>query len=141
MPRRFRAINLLEELDEPGEYYIDRDKRERSYFWPPAGLGGARIVLATLGTPVVTLKDASHVVLRGFIVEDSQGDGMAIDGGMSNRIEACVVQNVRQMGIRVNGGQRHRVDACDIHDTGTGGLLLGRRRPEDADPCRSRGVQ
>jgi hypothetical protein len=123
LPRRFRAINLLEELDEPGEYYIDRAKGT-FYFWPPAKLRGARIVLATLSTPVVALKDACHVVLRGFIVEDSQGDGMAIDGGSDTRIQACLVKNVRQMGIRVNGGQRHRVEACDIHDTGTGGLLL-----------------
>jgi hypothetical protein len=123
MPRRFQAINLLEELDQPGEYYIDRSTGT-FYFWPPAKLSGARTVLATLSAPVVALKDASHVVLRGFIVEDSQGDGMAIDGGIANRIEACVVQNVRQMGIRVNSGRRHRVEACDIHDTGTGGLLL-----------------
>jgi hypothetical protein len=24
IPRRYRALNLLEELDQPGEYYMDR---------------------------------------------------------------------------------------------------------------------
>jgi len=38
-PRRFRAINLLDELDEPGEYCVDRATR-RLYFWPPAQLTG-----------------------------------------------------------------------------------------------------
>ena len=139
-PRRFRAINVLEELDQPGEYYIDCAKGVL-FFWPPAELSGARIVLGTLDAPVVALNDASYVVVRGFIVEASQGDGLAISGGTANRIQACVVRNVRQMGIRVSGGTDHRVEACDIHETGTGGILLGRRRPQNAYACPSRGDQ
>ena len=139
LPRRYRAINLLEELDQPGEYYIDREKGT-FYFFPPARLAGARIVLATLSSPVVAMKDASHVILRGFIVEDSQGDGMAIHGGAANRIEACAVRNVRQLGIRVEGGQRHRVEACDIYDTGTGGLLLAGGDRKTLTPARHEAI-
>ena len=32
-PRRYYAVNLLEELDSPGEYYIDNAKK-KLYFWP-----------------------------------------------------------------------------------------------------------
>jgi hypothetical protein len=122
-PRRYRALNLLEELDQPGEYYVDRAAR-RLYFWPPAAMTGARIVLSTLNAPLVSLQDASYVTLRGFILEASLGDGLAVTGGRGNRIEACVVRNTRQVGIRVSGGASHRVEGCDIHDTGTGGLVL-----------------
>ena len=122
-PRRFRAINLLEELDQPGEYYIDHSTG-MLLFWPPAPLGGSRMVLATLDAPVVALQNASNIVLRGFIVEASHGDGLAVSGGSANRIQACEVRNIRQMGIRVDGGTNHRVEACDIHDTGAGGLRL-----------------
>ncbi|MCR4412680.1 MAG: hypothetical protein NUV77_09675, partial [Thermoguttaceae bacterium] len=51
-PRRFRAIHLLEELDQPGEYYVDLADG-RLYFWPPAELAGARVVVGTLDGPVV----------------------------------------------------------------------------------------
>jgi hypothetical protein len=122
-PRRYRAIHVLEELDRPGEYYVDRVQK-RLYFWPPADLAGSRVVLGTLNTPVVALRDASHVVLRGFTVEASQGDGIEITGGTSNRVLACHVRNVRQVAIRVGGGIGHRIEACDLHDTGTGGLVL-----------------
>jgi hypothetical protein len=40
-PRRFRAINVLAELDEPGEFYIDRAARVL-YFWPPEPIGEKR---------------------------------------------------------------------------------------------------
>jgi hypothetical protein len=122
-PRRFCALNLLEELDRPGEYYIDRTAGVL-YLWPPSQVRGARIVLSTLNAPVLVLNDASHLVVRGFIVEAGLGNGVDVAGGRDNRIEGCQVRNTRQLGIRVSGGFGHRVDGCSIHDTGTGGLLL-----------------
>ncbi len=122
-PRRYRALNLLEELDQPGEYYVDR-KSGLLYFWPPSQIAGARVVLSTLKAPIISLKDASHVTLRGFVVEAGLGDGLAVAGGRNNRIESCEVRNFRQVGVRVAGGTGHCVESCDIHDTGTGGLVL-----------------
>jgi hypothetical protein len=122
-PRRYRALNLLEELDQPGEFYLDPASRQL-YFWPPAELEGARITLSTLNAPLISLHDVSHLTLRGLIVEASLGDGMEIVGGSDNRVEACEVRNTRQLGIRVTGGKNHCVADCNIHDTGTGGVAL-----------------
>ncbi|MEO6435788.1 MAG: right-handed parallel beta-helix repeat-containing protein [Tepidisphaeraceae bacterium] len=122
-PRRFRAINLLEELDEPGEFYIDRTARVL-YFWPPASFEGARVTLSTLNAPLLRLKDTRHVVVRGITLEASLGTGIEVSGGQANRVDRCIVRNVRELGIRVIGGLEHRVENCDITDTGTGGLVL-----------------
>ncbi|MCE5240209.1 right-handed parallel beta-helix repeat-containing protein [bacterium] len=122
-PRRYRALNVLEELDSPGEYFIDR-AAGRLLFCPPAKLAGARLVLSTLNAPIVELKDASYVTFRGFTIEAGLGDGVAISGGTQNALLACEVRNVRQVGVNIGSGTRHRVEACDIHDTGTGGVIL-----------------
>jgi len=122
-PRRYRALNVLEELDQPGEYYLDC-AGGRLFFWPPSDLTGARIVLSSRTEPVVSLAEASHVRLRGFTVEATLGDGIVVSGGTDCRIQACCVRNTRQMGVRVEGGTSHRVEGCDIYDTGTGGLVL-----------------
>ena len=122
-PRRFRALNLLEELDEPGEFYLNRLKRVL-YFWPPADLKGAEIALSTLSASVLVLTNVEHVALKGFIVEASLNHGITISGGRSNRIDSCVVRNTRELGIVVKGGRGHVIENCDIHDTGTGGLIL-----------------
>ncbi len=122
-PRRYKALNLLEELDRPGEYYIDRTAGIL-YLWPPADLASARIVLSTLKAPLVLLDHTSHVTLRGFIIEAGLGDGIEVRDGSDNRIEMCQVRNMRFIGIRVLGGTEHRVVGTQIHDTGTGGLLL-----------------
>ncbi len=122
-PRRFRALNLLEELDEPGEFYIDR-VAGMLYFWPPSALKDARVTLSILNAPLLVLTNVEHVAVRGFIFEASLGNGVEISAGRSNRLESCVVRNTRQLGIRVTGGAGHVIESCDIHDTGTGGLVL-----------------
>ena len=44
-PRRYRALNLLEELDQPGEFYVDR-KTNRLYFWPPSDIAASRVTIS-----------------------------------------------------------------------------------------------
>ncbi len=122
-PRRYRALNLLEELDRPGEFYIDH-VTGRLYLWPPAEMAGAGIVLSTLNAPVVALQNATNIVLRGFVVEAGLGDGIEVRGCRGVRIQSCEVRNTRSLGIRVAGGSANRVVGCSIHDTGTGGIVL-----------------
>ena len=122
-PRRFRALNVLEELDEPGEFYIDRAKHIL-YFWPPGPIERSRISLSTLNAPLLRLKDAEHIVLRGITFEAGLADGIEIRGGRANTIDSCKVRNMRELGIRVAGGMAHRIENCDITDTGAGGLIL-----------------
>jgi hypothetical protein len=122
-PRRYRALNVLEELDQPGEYVIDRPSG-RLYLWPPAELAGAEVLLSTLDQPVVALENASHLVWRGFVIEAGLNDGITVTGGAACEIAACELRNLRRQGIRVNGGTKHRVLDCKIHHTGQGGLVL-----------------
>ncbi|MBI3922306.1 MAG: right-handed parallel beta-helix repeat-containing protein [Armatimonadetes bacterium] len=122
-PRRWCARNVFEELDQPGEYYLDRAAR-LLYFLPPGDSKGARIVLSTLNAPVVSLHQTANLTLRGFVVEASLGNGIDIKGGSGNSLLACEIRNTRELGVNIEGGAGHRVEACDLHDTGTGGLVL-----------------
>ena len=121
-PRRYRALNVLEELDQPGEFVINATFGV-VYFWPPEDRP-APVTVSTLDAPIVVLKDASHIVLRGFVVECGLGDGIEVSGGTNCSIQRCTARNLRRTGIRVDGGFAHRVCDCDIYDTGTGGLTL-----------------
>ncbi len=133
-PRRYYAVNLLEELDRPGEYFIDRQDGSL-FFWPPTSLAEGRTLLSTLNAPVVLLENVSHVTLRGITVEACVDSGIRASAGQANRILTCRVRNTGQSGIVVDGGNRHEVVACDVYDTGKLGIQIGGGDRKTLTPC------
>ncbi|MCP4644977.1 MAG: right-handed parallel beta-helix repeat-containing protein [bacterium] len=133
-PRRYRAVNLLEELDRPGEYYIARDTG-KLYYWPPGDLDGARIVLSTLGGPLLDVTGAAHVTVQGLTFEACVGTGVRVKDGASIQLAGCVVRNTGVDGIDIGGGEKHRVEACDIYNTGKAGLRMRGGDRQTLTPC------
>ena len=122
VPRRYRALNVLDELDLPGEYCIDAERR-RLYFWPPRKLKKGRIVVSQCTEPVVSLKNTSHVILQGVVVEGTRGTGIRVRGGHDNLVAGCTVRNTAGAGITISG-LRNGVTGCDIHSTGKDGISI-----------------
>jgi hypothetical protein len=60
----YAVFNLLEEIDQPGEWYLDRAKGVL-YLYPSAICSKAIIDLSRLPGPMLTVTNASHVRHRG----------------------------------------------------------------------------
>jgi len=128
--QRFYFMNILEELDTPGEYYLDSETGIL-YFWPPAPITDGDVSVSLLETPLIMLKDVSHVTLQGLTLEYARGSGISITGGESITVDGCALRNLGNIGVLVNGGQQHRIINCILHDLGDGGIRLvgGDRAP------------
>jgi len=134
--RRYYAFNLLEELDRPGEYYLDRDQG-LLYFWPPKGTTGP-VHLSMLAEPLIQVAGASDLRLEGLTFEHVRGGGLEIRDSQRVRVAGCTVRHTGGYGISVSGGEDCRVDSCDVYDIGTGGVLLKGGDPKTLTPCRHR---
>jgi hypothetical protein len=121
--RRYYALNILEELDTPGEYYLDR-KTGILYFWPTTPMTQGTAVASLLETPLITLKGAAHVTLRGLTLEDTRGSGIEINDCRDCLVAGCTVRNIGANGITVSGGARCGVQSCDIYETGDTGVSI-----------------
>ncbi len=121
--QRFYFLNILEELDQPGEYYLD-GRTGLLYFWPPAPLQGAETVVTVLEHPLISLEGVSHVSLCNLTLECTRGDGIVLTGGTQNLIAGCTLRHLGNRAVVVHGGTRHRVAGCDIYDTGDSGISL-----------------
>ncbi|MFH0983713.1 MAG: alpha-L-fucosidase [Planctomycetota bacterium] len=134
--KRFYVLNLLEELDQTGEWYLDR-KAGILYFWPPEPLERAGIVVSILAEPIILLKEASHLIFRGLTIEAGRASGVRILGGSDNLIAGCAIRNLGTVGVHIGegfnygntvhdtkGGLRNGVQSCDIYNTGEGGIIL-----------------
>lgn len=122
--RRYRAINLLEELDVPGEYFIDREAGVL-YFIPPAALDTAHIVLSTLTQPMLQVDNSEHLTFEGFTFEACAGTAVQFTGGKHITLAGCTFRNTGQDGIVIEGGEAHTVQSCNLDNIGTTGIRIG----------------
>ncbi len=121
---KYWLMNLLEEIDQPGEWAVDFPSG-KLYFYPPEKLDGAKIVICDNDQPVIRISGATNVVLRQFTVENNLGHGIEIDDGVSNLVAGCTVRNVSHYAVKIDGGFHHEVLSCDLYDLGAGGVWLG----------------
>lgn len=121
--QRFYFLNVLEELDQPGEYYVDQ-QRMRIYFWPPADLKSNEALVSVLDQPLLYLRGVSHVTVAGLTLEAGRASGVEIEGGEHVRILGCTLRNLGNVGVSVKDGQRHFIGSNDIYQTGDAGILL-----------------
>ena len=118
--KRFYALNLIEELDAPGEYWLDR-RTGTLYAWLP---GSGETVLSTLEAPLLTVTDATNLTLDRLTLACSRGEGIQITGGSNITVAGCTLRGLGSNGIGVNGGTNHRIVSCDLFDLGESGVSV-----------------
>lgn len=140
--RRYVAINVLAELDEPGEYYVDRS-RGFVYFWPTSQADLDELTVSMLESPLVVLDNTAWVTFAGFTIECTRGAGVEIIGGHHNTLAGCTLRNIGSVAVTVGklepslggtigvntlfdglAGHDNGVLSCDIAQCGEGGVIL-----------------
>jgi hypothetical protein len=121
--QRYYYLNLLEELDEPGEWYLDRASGVL-YFWPPSPVDKAEVAFPDLQQPMFVLDNVQHVALRGIVMECSRAGAVVVKGGSGVEVAGCTIRNVGSTAIDVQSGTHHIVRSCDIYDVAAAGISL-----------------
>ena len=118
---RFYFYNLLEEIDVPGESYIDTENR-LLYFYPYET--DAKAIRAAVFTePFFRLDGVKNLVIDGIQMEYTRGK--AIDGTNLDTltIANCTVAHTSSNAMSL-AGSRITVDGCTVYDTWTGGVNI-----------------
>ena len=128
------AVNLLEEVDLPGEWCVDFEAH-KLYLWPPSAPAEAVFSVADMEAPMVVAQGASRIVFEGLTFEQGLGDGIDIRGGEDVLVAGCVFRSLGGNGVVVRGGVRNGVRSSDFHDLGEGGILLSGGDRAKLTPC------
>ena len=140
---RYYGLNLLCELDSPGEYYIDRDKGIL-YWYPPEGysegdevtisLFGGEFMLSLQDCDGVTVRDLSfvggrenaidvsgsgNIVLDAVEVSRFGGDALHVASSKDVKVEGCRFSTLGHSGIRMYGGDRKTLEPSGYSVTNT----------------------
>ena len=122
--RRFYVRNVLKELDAPGEYYLDR-KTGWLYFYPPAPIDEGHAVVSLLETPLIKLRNVSHIEFRNLTLECGRGDGITVEGGDHISVRQCTLCNLGNRAITISNGSLSGIRNCQIYNTGEGCISIG----------------
>ncbi|MDO4583317.1 MAG: right-handed parallel beta-helix repeat-containing protein [Planctomycetia bacterium] len=134
---RYYAVNLLCELDAPGEYFLDAEKQ--AIFWiPPAGMVPPETVttLSVLDAPhMLSLNDCEHVFLEGFHFRYGRDTALRIQGGNRCVVMGCQVENFGRDAMHLSGGTENGVWNCEMRSLGAGGVALSGGNRKELIPC------
>ncbi len=117
--RAWYALNIPEEIDTTGEYYLDRDKKIL-YFYPPDHLKSIDVSL--LEAPLLALEGVQHVTVSGLTVTCSRGMGIYMERTRGVRIKRCTFSNLGMMAISMGKG----VTPFDQYKPGGSGVPAAR---------------
>ncbi|MDF1799423.1 MAG: DUF4838 domain-containing protein [Planctomycetota bacterium] len=140
----FYVTNLIEELDQPGEYHLDRAARQL-FVWLPEGedassagrsdsaeggdAGGSNeahppeLILSSLAEPLLSIEASRGIEVSGLHLGATRGAALVATDCDGVRVESCVVQNTGTDGIRLRG-TNNGVYRCDLADIGATGVNL-----------------
>lgn len=121
--QRYYFLNILEELDRPGEWILDR-RGGKLYFWPPARFQPQDVVVSVLPEPFITLEECDHVTFQGITFEFGRTTGAIIRGGRADLFAGCTFRNLGGDAVLIDGGILHGVQSCDISEMSLGGITL-----------------
>ena len=119
---RYFAFNILEELDAPGEWHLDRETRTL-YFYPPAE-GLNEVALSLAKTPLVQITRAANVVLKGVTFRYTTGLAVSVSNSKDITLDALDISWLTVNGVQVAGGKDNVVQNCRIREIGSVGLSL-----------------
>ena len=147
--QRYHVEDFPEALDEPGEWFLDRDGTLLYKPLPGEDYATAEVIAPATetfvrfaGEPTLGLY-VEHITLRGLAFRHSQyilppeghGDAQAevtipavimADGARHVAIEDCEVSRIGIYAVWFHDGCQHcRVVHCYIHDLGAGGVKIG----------------
>ena len=121
----YYIFNLLEEMDMPGEWYIDSDT-DILYVYPPSPIEDDPEVLFTyLNTPLITTTDTFDVRFENITLAAGKSNAVTISGGGRVEIAGCTIRNFNNTAVVISGDSRRSgVRSCDLYDLGAGGIQI-----------------
>lgn len=115
--------NIFEEIDEPGEYYIDR-KTGMLYFYPTDGFSAeSDICLSQIGENIISGSNVKNVTFKNLKFEASRAVIIRINDSEKITVENCEISGTGTNGVYLKGTDCV-VKNCLIHDIGSTGVSI-----------------
>jgi len=134
---RFYAVNSLQFLDAPNEYFIDVEEG-MLYFKPSAPLAdGATDVTVSMLATVVDHANANHVSFENLIISDARESAMVVTVSNDVNVTGSTVSNAGGSCISMSGVQHANVGRNTVFGCGRAGISISSGNTQTLAPGNS----
>lgn len=116
--------NILEEIDQPGEYYIDR-QRGILYFYPGYDWNAnTEVLVSSADFPLWAMQGVEHIHLDGLSFVGGRTDAIHVHNGRHVTLNNLHIHSFAGTAVTVRRGSHVTIDNAHIHDIGSTGVIL-----------------
>jgi len=136
--KEYRFYNVLEELDSPGEWYLDRESGWL-YVWPPDNdFKTARLDISLSAETLITGEGVENLSFIGLTLQGTRGDGIVLSGdGIT--VDSCIVRCVGGDGLTLTGSG-NTASNNEVYRVGRRGVTITGGDRETLTPGNSKAV-
>ena len=126
--QRWKIFNVLEELDTPTEWFIDKNTM-KLYYYPPEKNESSVLEISKLKGSMIEIKEADNIAFEGICFEKTRGNAVSAQNVENITISDCTFKNIGVDALSFTGTalaetdknywQRQNVDAaynCEVSD-------------------------
>ena len=113
--------NVFEELDSPGEWYLDRENGI-AYVYPKSDIASCTVDMTITTDCIIKAEETDYLTFDGFTVKGTRGNGIEVTGD-NVTVENCLIKNIGGSALLMNGSG-NLAYANEITRTGKGGIYI-----------------
>lgn len=120
----YYVVNLLEEIDQPGEWCID-NQDGKVYICAPAAITSSNLRFSDNKNPMIDINGASYIQFIGIELADNLGNAVKMTNCNNVQLNGCMIHDIEYDAVVINGGTNCGVLSSNMYDLGASGVLVG----------------
>ena len=122
--REYAIENLIEELDIPGEYYVDESNMVL-YFCKPYDISNSNVELAVDNISLMNFNKSEYITFKNINFENVRRSAAKVTDGKNIDFCSCTFKNIINNGVLYKNCYDCTVDGCDFSNIGGTGVEIG----------------
>ena len=117
--QRFCFYNVMEELTEPGEFYIDKENG-KIYIYPDGEFN--ELTVTSVNKPLFDLYDCENITFKNINISECCHSAVALDSCENINIDNCLFENIGGIIIDVFKGHNIKVNNNTMRNSASAGI-------------------
>ncbi len=125
--RNLKVYNVYEEIDEPGEFYVDYTNN-KMYFYPVDGMNAdSKMTVTNVNFDLVRMNNVSNVSLVGLEITGSRQRALSLSNCVNVAVDGCDIHMFGTDAITISGDNSRNtgIKNSELYHFGTSGVTLG----------------